>query len=122
MARVLYTNIWLDDLVRAKAKLAQTHVEAGPTGEPATYAPFLEYGTSKMAARPFLRPAIESLRPLLANLANGAVALSMRSGGGAPQTQHLEAALVEAIRTQIRLQGLVRTGALLASIKATRTK
>lgn len=122
MARVLYTNIWLGDLVKAKAQLAQTQVEAGPTGEPATYAPYLEYGTSRMAARPFLRPAVEAVKPILARLAQGAVSLAMRSGGGAPQTQHLQAALVEAIRAEIRAQGLVRTGALLASIRSERTK
>ena len=34
----------------------------GPT---TFYAPFLEYGTSKMAARPYLTPAIEKERPRL---------------------------------------------------------
>lgn len=27
------------------------------------YAPYLEYGTSRMAARPFLTPAVEAVRP-----------------------------------------------------------
>jgi hypothetical protein len=119
---MIYTKLWLDDLVKAKAALAQTQVEAGPTGEPATYAPYLEYGTSKMAARPFLRPAVEMVKPILARLAHGAVSLSMRSGGGQPQTQHIQAALVQAIQDQIRAQGLIKTGALLASIRAERTK
>jgi len=28
------------------------------------YAPWLEYGTSRMAARPFFRPAVERMRPI----------------------------------------------------------
>lgn len=31
--------------------------QVGPVGPPARYARFLEYGTKKMAARPWLRPA-----------------------------------------------------------------
>lgn len=34
--------------------------EIGPT---ASYAPFLEYGTSRMAPRPFLMPAAEAVQP-----------------------------------------------------------
>ena len=32
-------------------------------GSKLAYAPYLEYGTSRMAARPFFRPAIEEIRP-----------------------------------------------------------
>jgi HK97 gp10 family phage protein len=32
-------------------------------GSKLVYAPYLEYGTSRMAARPFFRPAIEEIRP-----------------------------------------------------------
>lgn len=33
-------------------------------GSALNYAPWLEYGTSRMAARPFFRPAIERMRPI----------------------------------------------------------
>ena len=32
-------------------------------GSALNYAPWLEYGTSRMAARPFFRPAVERMRP-----------------------------------------------------------
>lgn len=32
-------------------------------GSELNYAPWLEYGTSRMAARPFFRPAVERMRP-----------------------------------------------------------
>lgn len=38
----------------AKGRVGKTHSIAGP----ALYGRFLEYGTSKMSARPFMRPAI----------------------------------------------------------------
>ena len=33
-------------------------------GSNLNYAPWLEYGTSRMAARPFFRPAVERMRPI----------------------------------------------------------
>lgn len=33
-------------------------------GSALNYAPWLEYGTSRMAARPFFRPAVERMRPI----------------------------------------------------------
>ena len=33
-------------------------------GSDLVYATYLEYGTSKMAARPFFRPAVEKIRPI----------------------------------------------------------
>lgn len=33
-------------------------------GSKLTYALYLEYGTSRMAARPFFRPAVEEIRPI----------------------------------------------------------
>jgi HK97 gp10 family phage protein len=35
------------------------------------YAPFVEYGTSKMSAHPYFRPAINATRPLAANMMAG---------------------------------------------------
>gem|GEM_PF-6044501 len=46
-------------------------------GSPLGYAAQLEYGTSRMAARPWLRPAVERVRPRLAEL----IAQVIQQGG-----------------------------------------
>lgn len=43
------------------------------TGLPVDYAKWLEFGTSKMEARPHLRPAIEIVRPLIPVIVKNAV-------------------------------------------------
>jgi hypothetical protein len=47
-----------------------------PPGKPVVYAPFLEFGTRHMAARPHLRPAVNRIMPLIP----GIVATSWRTG------------------------------------------
>lgn len=42
-------------------KVAQGHYRVGTNVQ---YAPLLEFGTRKMAARPFMRPALEKVRAL----------------------------------------------------------
>lgn len=54
--------------LRDSIKVVETGVLAHPKveiriGDKATYyAPFVEYGTSRMAAHPFVRPAVETFR------------------------------------------------------------
>lgn len=50
-------------------------VEAG--GPSAPYAVALEYGTSKMAARPFMRPAVERNRKKIAKMVGDAVSVTL---------------------------------------------
>ena len=40
----------------------------GVVGDNAEYAPMLEYGTSKMSPRPYIRPAVENNKNLFVNL------------------------------------------------------
>lgn len=49
-----------------------------PPHRQVVYAPYLEYGTSRMAARPHLRPAVNMVRPLIPSL----IATSWRRGTG----------------------------------------
>lgn len=46
----------------------------------ATYAAALEFGTSKMAARPYMRPATEKNRKAVTDLAGKAVSIAIRRG------------------------------------------
>lgn len=117
MARTIYKDYTLGKVVAAKAKLAREVITAGPTGEPASYAAFLEYGTSRTPPRPFLRPAVADVAPFMGRLAAACVNRAVKTG--TLSTAAMQDALVEAIRANIRAQGLVRTGALLASIRAT---
>lgn len=117
MARTIYTDYTLGKVIKAKAALARETVVGGPTGEPTSYAGYLEYGTSRTPPRPFLRPAVEDLRPFMGKLAAACVNRAVKTG--TLSTAAMQDALVEAIRANIRAQGLVKTGALLASIRAT---
>jgi len=47
------------------------------------YAGFVEYGTSRMAAKPFLRPAFVTMKPLIIALAREAWRKVMEAGGHA---------------------------------------
>lgn len=47
----------------------------------APYAAFLEFGTSRMAERPYMRPATATQRPKVIELIRNAVAAATRSGG-----------------------------------------
>ena len=42
-------------------------------GSALNYAPWLEYGTSRMAARPFFRPAVERIKPLFIGRLEGII-------------------------------------------------
>lgn len=55
------------EVVRIKG----SHFKIAVAGAP--YALFLEWGTSKMAARPFMRPANEKVRKVVADLARQAM-------------------------------------------------
>lgn len=52
------------------------HVDVGSS---VAYAPYLEYGTSRMAARPFMRPAIAEARPLIEALIRERVVIAQRA-------------------------------------------
>lgn len=43
-------------------------VQPVPPGKPVVYASYVEFGTSRMAARPHLRPAVDQIRPLIPGL------------------------------------------------------
>jgi len=47
------------------------------------YASFVEYGTSRMAAKPFLRPAFATMKPLIISLAREAWRKVMEAGSHA---------------------------------------
>jgi len=51
------------------------------TGREVDYARFVEYGTSRMAAKPFLRPALATVRPLIMTMIQGAWRKAMEEGG-----------------------------------------
>lgn len=51
-------------------------VEAG--GPSAPYAAYLEYGTSRMAARPFMRPAVERNRKKVAQMVGEALSITIK--------------------------------------------
>ena len=42
------------------------------------YAPFLEFGTSKMAARPFMRPAFDAVQPDIKRIIESAVSAAAK--------------------------------------------
>ena len=48
----------------------------------AEYSAALEYGTEKMAARPFMRPALEKNRPAIVKAAGMGVNTALRKSGG----------------------------------------
>ena len=53
---------------RRQTNKGKKYVQVGiSTGSKAFYAKFLEFGTSKMSAKPFLRPALESKRQQIQN-------------------------------------------------------
>lgn len=51
-----------------------------PPGQRVIYASYLEFGTSKMAARPHLRPAVEQIRPLIPGIIRMSWAAGVREG------------------------------------------
>lgn len=116
MAYVIHQDYTLGKLLKARAALAQTQIVGGPVGEPASYAAFLEFGTRNTPPRPFLRPAASASRAFAPILARAALNRYVKTGR--LNTNDLEEALAEAIRAMILSQGLVKTGALLASIQA----
>jgi len=69
----------IETRIVASADVPTVHVEAG--GPSAPYAVYLENGTSKMAARPFMRPATEKNRAEVVSRVSAAVRLTIRSGG-----------------------------------------
>jgi len=69
----------IETRIVASADVPTVHVEAG--GPIAPYAVYLENGTSKMAARPFMRPATEKNRAEVVSRVSAAVRLTIRSGG-----------------------------------------
>lgn len=62
--------------IRAEGKSPVVEVAAG--GPSAPYAPHLEYGTSKMAARPFMRPATDKHRADVAKEVAAQVSIEIR--------------------------------------------
>lgn len=69
----------IETRIVASGDTPTVHVEAG--GPSAPYAVYLENGTSKMAARPFMRPATEKNRAEVMARVSAAVRLTIRSGG-----------------------------------------
>lgn len=118
MAYVIHRDYTLGKLLKARAALAQTQIVGGPTGEPASYAAYLEFGTSKAPARPFLRPAATASRAFMPALARACLNRYVKTGQ--LSTGAMEEALASTIRALILAQGLVQTGALLRSIQAQR--
>jgi hypothetical protein len=53
-----------------------------PPGKAVVYAPYLEFGTSRMAARPHLRPAVEMIRPLIPGIVGAAWSGGVRRRNG----------------------------------------
>ncbi len=50
------------------------------TGRVVDYARFVEYGTSRMAAKPFLRPALSTVKPLIMAMIQGAWRKALEGG------------------------------------------
>jgi len=51
------------------------------TGREVDYARFVEYGTSRRAAKPFLRPALAAVRPLIVEMIQEAWRKALNEGG-----------------------------------------
>jgi len=51
------------------------------TGREVDYARFVEYGTSRMAAKPFLRPALTTVRPQIMTMIREAWRKALEEGG-----------------------------------------
>lgn len=65
VARIAKTKVPVDTGATRESITASINRDAlsatiGPT---TYYAPFLEYGTSRMTARPFMHPALEAVKP-----------------------------------------------------------
>lgn len=66
---------------RLSAQSTTPSVEVVAGGPTADYAVHLEYGTSRMAARPFMKPAVDKNRARVAQEVGAAVSIIIKSGG-----------------------------------------
>lgn len=69
----------LDGNIETKIKADANNPTVEVTSK-AAYAAALEFGTSKMAARPYMRPATEKNRKAVTDLAGKAVSIAIRRG------------------------------------------
>lgn len=67
-------------VLRAGITNRRTGILSAETRSEAPYAAHLEWGTSKMIERPYMRPAAQNIRPKLALLVGSAINIVIRRG------------------------------------------